>query len=86
MQLIFENLSQNACLNNAASRVGDGRVFRGIHAPASLKRDHCTPNGWHTFPGFPGHSCPGLIEAPHVDMEPQRRRSRFSGAFMPRPH
>ena len=62
---------------------GDG-LFRGIIAPASLKRvvAHCLHDPRHPLPG---HHRPGLIEAER-DLDNLLKPINSSGASSPRPH
>ncbi len=58
------------------------QVFRGIHAPASLKpHPHVVPHD--ALLGFPGHSCPGLIEALRILASRTGVRPVFRGIHAP---
>ncbi|CAL1241990.1 protein of unknown function (plasmid) [Candidatus Methylocalor cossyra] len=50
-----------------AMLVGYKAVIRGITAPASLKRIQ-KGNGLPSISRYPGHNCPGLIEARYSRM------------------
>ena len=63
----------------------DESGFRGHLAPASLKVCGLRPETDEHFFGFPGPSCPGLIEGQYL-LGGIRSPAEVSGAILPRPH